>query len=79
LTEQDTRQAPDPLTIEEAAALMPPWITVGTLRYMRNTGTGPRSYLLARKIVYDRADVEAWLADQKRTTARGAEPVEAAS
>lgn len=46
-------------------------IPVGTLRYMRHCGTGPRSYTLGRTVRYDVEDVRAWLDAQKAATARG--------
>jgi predicted DNA-binding transcriptional regulator AlpA len=58
-----------PLTIEEVASVT--GVDVATLRYYRNNGAGPRSYLLARVIVYDLADVEKWLEDRKRATGKG--------
>lgn len=44
---------------------------VPTLRWWRHKNLGPRSYLLGRSVVYDRADLDAWLADQKAATVRG--------
>ncbi|MGH3623704.1 MAG: helix-turn-helix transcriptional regulator [Sciscionella sp.] len=43
------------------------------MRYWRwrNRGEGPRSYKLGRAVVYDRADVEAWLAEQKNRSSAG--------
>ena len=41
-------------------------IPVNTLRYWRHLGTGPRSYRLGRRVVYDAADLDAWLAEQRR-------------
>ncbi len=45
---------------------------VETLRYWRWRGEGPRSYKLGRRVVYDLADVKAWIAEQKAATTRGA-------
>lgn len=36
-----------------------------TLRYWRGLGKGPASFKLGRKVVYDRAEVEAWIAAQR--------------
>jgi DNA-binding transcriptional MerR regulator len=41
-------------------------IPVETLRYWRNRRVGPVSFKLGRKVVYDRADVERWVAAQRR-------------
>ncbi|WP_205741124.1 helix-turn-helix domain-containing protein [Haloactinopolyspora alba] len=32
-----------------------------TCRYWRHRGTGPRSFKVGRRVLYDRADVEAWI------------------
>lgn len=43
-----------------------------TLRWWRHQGIGPKSYKLgARRVVYDRADLDAWLDEQKLATAVG--------
>ncbi|MDX1873995.1 helix-turn-helix domain-containing protein [Mycolicibacterium sp. 120266] len=44
---------------------------VATLRWWRHMDLGPRSYALGRSVVYDKADLDAWLADQKAATVRG--------
>lgn len=46
--------------LEERTGLSP-----NTLAHFRQTGRGPRWYKLGRRVVYDRADVEAWLEAQK--------------
>lgn len=43
-----------------------------TLRYWRSVGdVGPASYKLGRKIFYDRAELDRWMAEQKAATTRG--------
>lgn len=42
-----------------------------TLRYWRHTGEGPISFKLGRRVLYRKADVDAWLAVQYAATARG--------
>ncbi|MGI9084433.1 MAG: helix-turn-helix domain-containing protein [Aeromicrobium sp.] len=32
-----------------------------TVRYWRHIGKGPRSFKVGRRVLYDRADVAAWL------------------
>ena len=32
-----------------------------TIRWLRHTGTGPRSGKLGRRVVYKRSDVQAWI------------------
>jgi predicted DNA-binding transcriptional regulator AlpA len=32
-----------------------------TIRWLRHTGTGPRSGKLGRRVVYRRSDVQAWI------------------
>ena len=36
-----------------------------TVRYWRFIGKGPRSVKLGRRVLYDRDDVEQWIADQR--------------
>jgi excisionase family DNA binding protein len=52
---------PDLMTLDEVAELLrtPP----ATLRYWRHVGKGPRSLKLGRRILYDRSDVEAFIAE----------------
>lgn len=38
---------------------------VATLRYWRHMGSGPRSYKIGRRVVYDESDVVAWIAAQR--------------
>ena len=50
---------PDLLTIGEAAVLLR--APVATLRYWRHLGTGPHSFRLGRRVLYRRADLDAWV------------------
>lgn len=51
------------LTTAEAAEVLR--VPVGTLRYWRHQGTGPKSFKLgAKRVAYMREDVEAWLREQ---------------
>lgn len=55
--------APTILTTAEAAEMLR--TPVGTLRYWRHQGTGPKSFKLgAKRVAYLREDVEAWLREQ---------------
>ena len=38
-----------------------------TLRYWRHMGKGPKSFKLGRRVLYEAADVEAFIAEAKRT------------
>jgi excisionase family DNA binding protein len=38
---------------------------VETVRYWRFVGRGPASFKLGRRVLYDRADVERWIADER--------------
>lgn len=50
-------------TTDETAKLLS--VPVGTLRWWRYKGTGPRSFRLgARKVMYRQDDLYAWLAEQ---------------
>ena len=62
---------PDDLltTAEVALILRAP---VSTVRYWRYLDTGPRSFKLGRRVVYRRADVHAWLAEQEAADSRQA-------
>lgn len=42
-----------------------------TLRYWRAVNEGPPSFKLGRRVVYRRADVEKWMAQQEAATRRG--------
>jgi excisionase family DNA binding protein len=59
----------DFLTTVEAADLLR--VPDGTLRYWRHLGTGPRSARLGRKVVYLRADLDAWIGQEVARTSRG--------
>jgi excisionase family DNA binding protein len=52
-------------TVEVADALRAP---VETVRYWRHVGKGPKSFKLGRRVLYDVADVEAWIAEAKAKT-----------
>jgi len=61
------------MTTAEVAALLrtPP----ETLRFWRHRGKGPRSWKPGAHVLYDRADVEAWIAEEraKQNNGRGPE------
>jgi predicted DNA-binding transcriptional regulator AlpA len=40
-------------------------IPINSLRYYRAQGIGPKSFKLGRRVVYDVADVEAWIAEAR--------------
>jgi excisionase family DNA binding protein len=53
---------PDYLNIQEVADLTR--APVETVRYWRKTGTGPKAFKVGRRVLYRRADVEAWIQQQ---------------
>jgi hypothetical protein len=53
----------DLLTLTETAELLR--TPVATLRYWRHLGIGPVGFRLGRRVVYRRADVSAWIDDQR--------------
>lgn len=55
---------PDFLTTEEVAATMR--TTPSTVRYWRHAGTGPQGTRIGRRVLYDRVDVDAWIAEHKQ-------------
>jgi excisionase family DNA binding protein len=59
----------DLLTTGETAQLLR--VPDATLRYWRHMGTGPRSSRLGRKVLYNRTDVDAWVAQEVARTSRG--------
>lgn len=63
-------QSDRPLTTAEVSARL--GVPQETLRYWRHLDKGPRCYRLGgKRVVYDAADLEQWVADQKSATARG--------
>lgn len=46
-------------------------IPVATVRYWRVLGTGPRGFILGRRLRYFRQDVLDWLDEQRESTGRG--------
>lgn len=46
-------------------------VPLGTLRYWRHCGIGPKSYTIGRSVRYDSEDVESWIDAQKAATSRG--------
>jgi DNA-binding transcriptional MerR regulator len=46
-------------------------IPPATLRYWRHADIGPASFTLGRRVVYRRAEVERWVAEQEQATKRG--------
>lgn len=58
------------LTTAEAAAIL--HTPVATLRWWRHNGSGPRAFRLgARKVMYRRSDVLAWLEEQYNAAGAG--------
>ena len=64
-----TAQADDLLTVAEVAEILRK--PAGTLRYWRSINRGPRSFRVGSTVVYERADVAAYLEQQKNETERG--------
>jgi hypothetical protein len=57
------------LTIEEVAELLR--MPEATLRYWRVLSTGPRGFIIGRRLRYWRQDVFDWLDEQRESTGRG--------
>ena len=65
MTDDDARTpAAELLTLEEAAAVLR--TPVATLRYRRHLGVGPDGFRLGRRVVYQRQDVERWVAERQQ-------------
>lgn len=63
---------PNRLSTKDAAEYLEGFVAEQTLKNMRARGIGPRSYRLGRHVVYDRADLDLWVAQQKAATLVGA-------
>lgn len=57
------------LTMAEVAALMR--TPENSLRYWRHQGTGPASFKVGRRVVYDEAVVLAWIEEQRQASTSG--------
>lgn len=44
-------------------------VPVNTLRHWRVTGSGPKSYKVGGRVLYDFIDVDAWLDERKAASA----------
>ena len=58
------------MTIEEVAEVLR--MPVATLRYWRVLGTGPRGFIIGRRLRYWRRDVLAWLDERRDESGDGA-------
>jgi len=58
-----------PLAMAQVAELLN--VPINTLRYWRHVGAGPRSFKVGKHVRYDRADVVAWLDEQRIATRTG--------
>jgi excisionase family DNA binding protein len=47
------------LTTQEVAALLR--TSADSVRYWRHVGRGPKSFKVGRRVLYDQADLNAWL------------------
>jgi predicted DNA-binding transcriptional regulator AlpA len=45
--------------------------TASTFQKLRLTGAGPRYFKIGRRVVYDVADLESWLAEHRRQSTLG--------
>lgn len=59
-------QPPTYLTTNDLAALLR--TSPATCRYWVHMGTGPKSFRVGRRRLYDRADVTEWIAAQRAAT-----------
>ncbi|MDN4520523.1 helix-turn-helix domain-containing protein [Mycolicibacterium austroafricanum] len=66
-----TSPSPTKCRLSTAEAAEYAGIPANTLRYYRQLGTGPASYKLGSRVVYDLADLDSWLAAEKVKTVRG--------
>lgn len=64
-----TQDAPLRMTTAEASRYV--GVAQSTLRTWRHNQTGPASFALGGKVVYDRTDLDDWLAAEKAKSVRG--------
>ncbi|WP_268895699.1 helix-turn-helix transcriptional regulator [Nocardia sp. CY41] len=57
-------ESPRLLTYDEVAEMTR--LPVGTLRYMRHNGYGPKSFKLGRQVRFDYEDVLDWIEEQRK-------------
>ncbi len=55
---------PEYMTVDEVAALLR--TSPATVRYWRHVGSGPAAVKVGRRVLYDRADVQTWIAQKKQ-------------
>lgn len=55
---------PEYMTVSEVAALLR--TSPATVRYWRHVGSGPAAVKVGRRVLYDRADVQTWIAQKKQ-------------
>lgn len=62
----------DPNELLTTAEVATEWrVPESTLRSWRSDDCGPKSFRIGRRVFYLRCDVEAWIAEQMQTTAKG--------
>lgn len=71
----DDDTLPDLLTNADLRRMFP--VKASTLASWRHRGIGPKSFRLGGTVVYHRADVVAWIAEQEADTAKGGAAPEA--
>lgn len=61
-----TQQAQRFITTHEVAELLR--TSPESVRFWRHVGKGPASFKVGRRVLYDSAEVEQWLADARKAT-----------
>lgn len=54
---------PEYLTVEDVASITR--TSPQAVRYWRHRGTGPKSFKVGKRVLYDPADVAAWIESRK--------------
>ncbi|WOC12569.1 helix-turn-helix transcriptional regulator [Gordonia sp. MP11Mi] len=70
MTEQQKQAYQDVLTTKQVCASWP-FLNENTMRYLRHAGTGPASFVVNKRVLYRRSEVERWLSEQEAATTRG--------
>lgn len=61
----------DPILTTKQVAEEFPFLPEATLRWWRHAGRGPKSFVIGKKVLYRKSEVERWLSEQEAATTRG--------
>lgn len=61
----------DPILTTKQVAEEFPFLPEATLRWWRHAGRGPKSFVIGKKVLYRKSEIERWLSEQEAATTRG--------